>query len=134
MDKSINQRVTYYRKRQRLTQTQVAQMMGIKMSTYSQCERRGHISGERLIKLAEILEVSCDTLLYGEEPQTPTIPQPQTFETEFFTNKEKSLIKVLRTLTDKKRQAIFKITELTYKRKLDPTAIFDKNFNFKENK
>ena len=127
MDKSINQRVAYYRKRQRLTQTQVAQMMGIKMSTYSQCERRGNISGERLIKLAEILGVSCEILLYGEKNKNSTPPEPPTPETEYFTNKEQSLIKVLRTLTDKKRQAIFKITELTYKRKLDPTTLLNEN-------
>ena len=47
MDKLINQRIALYRKMANLTQTEVAEKMGMKCSTYSQMERKGSISSER---------------------------------------------------------------------------------------
>ena len=57
MDKSINQRIILYRKMANLTQTEVAEKMGMKCSTYSQMERKGSISTERLLALADIFGV-----------------------------------------------------------------------------
>ena len=66
MPETINQRICFYRKKLKLTQSQVGKMLGVKTSTYSQMERRGNITCENLIKLSEILSVDTLTLLYGK--------------------------------------------------------------------
>ena len=64
---TINQRVKKYRKELFLSQADVAQMLGMKTSTYSQMERMGNITCETLLKLTEILKVDVLKLLYGED-------------------------------------------------------------------
>lgn len=64
---TINQRVRKYRKDLFLNQSDVAQMLGMKTSTYSQMERMGNITCETLLKLTEILKVDVLKLLYGED-------------------------------------------------------------------
>lgn len=67
MLETINQRIRFYRKEMMYSQAQVAQMLNLKMTTYSQMERKGNITCEILIKLTEILNVDALTLLYGEK-------------------------------------------------------------------
>ena len=67
MSDTINQRIALYRKMANLTQTEPAERMGMKYSTYSQMERKGNISAERLRALSEILGVKPEILLYGQE-------------------------------------------------------------------
>ena len=125
MDSEINQRIRYYRKLRGFTQTKVAEMIDMKISTYSQCERRGSIDCERLIKLSQVLGVSCNTLLFGEDSQPPIFPpepEPKP-ETPQYTPREQSLIGVIRGLTTSKRNAVYKIVELIWKKKLDPFDI-----------
>lgn len=116
MDKSINRRIAIYRKMANLTQTEVAEKMGMKYSTYSQMERKGSISSERLLALSKILGVSTEMLLYdlpaggvkldfsGTETTAKTLNQnnnpfrndgPAPF---IATHKEESIIKILRNL------------------------------------
>lgn len=118
MDKSINQRIALYRKMANLTQTEVAEKMGMKCSTYSQMERKGSINSERLLALAKILGVTPEMLLYespssgvkldfsGTEAPVSTLNQnnnpfasdgngPAPF---IATHKEESIIKILRNL------------------------------------
>ena len=64
---TINQRVKKYRKELFLSQADVAQMLDMKTSTYSQMERMGNITCETLLKLTEILKVDVLKLLYGED-------------------------------------------------------------------
>ena len=64
---TINQRVRKYRKDLFLSQADVAQMLDMKTSTYSQMERMGNITCETLLKLTEILKVDVLKLLYGED-------------------------------------------------------------------
>ena len=70
MSKEINQRVIMFRKLANLNQAQVAEKMGMKPSTYSQMERAGNISLDRLMKLAEILNVTINDIL-PEDKKTP---------------------------------------------------------------
>ncbi len=63
---SINERIIYFRKFLRFTQTDMAEELGIKCSTYSQLERKGKITCERLIEISKILNVDIFVLLYGE--------------------------------------------------------------------
>ena len=57
-DKEVNRRIALYRKMANLTQTEVAEKMGMKCSTYSQMERKGSISTERLLTICKILGVT----------------------------------------------------------------------------
>ena len=117
MDRSINQRIALYRKMANLTQTEVAEKMGMKCSTYSQMERKGSISTERLLVLADILGVTPEMLLYettvakkldfsAAETVTSSLNQNKDpfgkapFSPAPFipTHKEESIIKILRNL------------------------------------
>lgn len=122
--KTINQRVKNYRKARSLSQAQVAEMLDMKSSTYSQYERRGNITCERLIKLSEILNVSCNTLLFGEMSEPAPLPVPKPEKSDF-TNREKMLISALRIMPAKKRDSIYKITALTKMKQFDPTFILN---------
>ena len=117
MDRKINQRIALYRKMANLTQTEVAEKMGMKCSTYSQMERKGSISTERLLVLADILGVTPEMLLYettvakkldfsAAETVTSSLNQnkdpfgkaPFSPATFIPTHKEESIIKILRNL------------------------------------
>ena len=117
MDRKINQRIALYRKMANLTQTEVAEKMGMKCSTYSQMERKGSISTERLLVLADILGVTPEMLLYettmakkldfsAAETVTSSLNQNKDpfgkapFSPAPFipTHKEESIIKILRNL------------------------------------
>ena len=51
-----------------MTQVELANVLDMKPSTYSQMERRGKISAYDLIRIAKVLNVSVSFLLFGEEP------------------------------------------------------------------
>lgn len=123
MDKIINQRIRYYRNLRCLTQAQVADAIGMKGSSYSQCERCGKITCEQLIKLSEILNVSCNTLLFGKE-ETAEIETPAPKEEEFkITNREKSAIEIIRSFSPEKRKATFKTIFHIWKNNLNPSLL-----------
>lgn len=103
---NLNDRIIEYRNIKDLTQTEVAEKLGIKCSTYSQMERQGIVSAERLFKLSEIFEVSPCMLFKGEEPckindkNILKAPEPIIPKTEVFvaTKKEQNIIKIMREL------------------------------------
>ena len=77
MKSEINKRVTYYRKKAHLTQAETAVLLEMKSSTYSQMEREGDISAQRIIKLADIFKIDVKMLLYGETTIDPKkLPNP----------------------------------------------------------
>ncbi|MEE1075325.1 MAG: helix-turn-helix domain-containing protein [Acutalibacteraceae bacterium] len=67
MNETINQRIFYYRKLAGITQAEAAEQMGMKLSTYSQMERKGKITTDKLLKIAKILNVNSDILLNGSK-------------------------------------------------------------------
>ena len=69
MDLEINKRVRILRNINSLSQEQVANLMGMSPSTYSQMERSGKISAERIKKLAYIFQVDVRVLLYGGDEE-----------------------------------------------------------------
>ena len=85
MDKGINERIREYRKKRKMTQEEVGEALGMKCSTYSQMERKGKITVEIARKIAEILEVDPDIIMFGEVqtpfPVGPVVPTPITFGT-----------------------------------------------------
>ncbi len=70
MDKDINRRIREYRKLRKMTQEELGKALGMKCSTYSQMERKGKITVSMATKIAEILDVDSDIIMYGEK-QTP---------------------------------------------------------------
>lgn len=74
MDIEINKRVAKYRKRAGMKQWEVAERLDMKSSTYSQMERVGDISAERIRNLAEIFNVDVKDLLYGESSRHSPFP------------------------------------------------------------
>ncbi len=67
MKETINARIRRYRKSLHYTQAYVAEMVGLKISTYSQMERNGRITCEMLLRLANVLNVDAAVLLLGED-------------------------------------------------------------------
>lgn len=67
----INERVAYYRKLANLSQTDTAEALNMKYSTYSQMERKGTISGDMIMRLAEVFGVRPEYLLYDPETKYP---------------------------------------------------------------
>lgn len=116
MSEGINKRIALYRKLANLTQTEAAEKLGMKCSTYSQMERKGSISADKLIALADIFGVTPETLLYdapargmlnftpNESINKEVVRQPEPVlaadNSSFFvvTHKEESIIKILRNL------------------------------------
>ena len=133
MAETINQRVIKCRRLLNMTQTDVADRMGLKCSTYAQMERKGIISAERLLMIAEIFEVSPAYLLSGEEdskysasslaesaeqnsenilkqPQ-PALPQKEVF---VITKKEENLVKMIRNFSKPNYNRVIKLIETIF--------------------
>jgi transcriptional regulator with XRE-family HTH domain len=134
MDKLINQRIALYRKMANLTQTEVAEKMGMKCSTYSQMERKGSISSERLLALSKILGVNPEMLLYdssedkkidfsGNEISASKLNQTNNpFSDNSYspapfiaTHKEESIIKILRNLPKPYYDEVINFIDSKYK-------------------
>lgn len=65
-DNSINKRLKTLRLEKNYTQLKMSELLGIKVSTYSQMERKGLIPSTTLKNICEILNVSADFLLCGK--------------------------------------------------------------------
>lgn len=135
---TLNNRIADARNKSGKTQTDAAEMLGIKCSTYSQMERKGIVSAERLFKLAKFYGVTpcylydgtepcrikdADTIMPPIEGETPTlksppIPFPKN-DVFVISKKEENLIKILRELkgTEHYNQAIKYIEELNRNKK-----------------
>ena len=132
--KTVNERIAKYRRLSNLTQTDMAEKLNIKCSTYSQMERKGIVSAERLFQMAEIFGVSPCELFDGVEPckqesspfastgennqalifHQPPMPK---IEKEVFTvtKKEENLIKIIRNLSKANYDKTIKFIEEIYK-------------------
>lgn len=136
MAESINRRIARCRKLADLTQTEAAEKMGMKCSTYSQMERKGNISADRLLKLAQIFGVHPDELLYEKKstmstvsadmpsaPAAPAAPAPVIQQDEFedvrpvfiISKKEENLLKIIRNLPKNARDEIISFIEQKYR-------------------
>lgn len=76
MGYTVNQRVAIYRKMANLTQTEAAERLGMKCSTYSQMERKGNISVEKLFSIAKAFGIDPEVLLHDpmEPPKRESTP------------------------------------------------------------
>ena len=134
-NETINQRVAKCRKLADLNQAEAAEKLGMKTSSYSQMERKGKISAERLLKLAQIFNVHPNVLLYGdaympfpEETQQVSISKPVVADdntllasqpitepvtvpenivsNSILTNTEENIIKIYRNLSKEDRAEV----------------------------
>ena len=126
MADTINARVARCRKLRDMTQADVAEKLGMKCSTYSQMERKGNISAQMVLHLANIFEIEPDVILYGENmPLRPTVvadpilsqPEPKhpihVDPPLILTDRETNIIRIIRNLSkDKKEEAISYILSL----------------------
>ena len=77
---TVNQRIFHYRKLAGLTQAEVADQMGLKLNTYSKMEREGKITVDKLIKLAQILDVDYDLLVNALVGYAGLVPTARAIE------------------------------------------------------
>ena len=133
MPDSINERIRKYRIAKKIKQSELGEKLGLKCSTYSQMERKGTISVEMALKIADILEIDPALIIYGNETGdrlefTPIKPQkvvanaPRTAIEELYgepkkkehdgefpfklSNTEKNIISVYHNLSKSKQKQI----------------------------
>lgn len=141
MKDSINERIARCRKAANLTQAETAEKMNMKSSAYSQMERKGSITTDRLLKLAEIFGVDSGYILHGDpQPAEPkpsqldfskkvgaanqTLAQDNDFSNIIkrtppplvFTKMEENMIKIMRNLPKQDRNEIFALIQEKYQK------------------
>ncbi len=105
IEETINQRIVRYRKIVGYSQAELADMLSMKRSTYSQKERGGDIDCETIIKISEILGVDVKVLLYGENLSNRTVSVPQ-----LVTNtQERRMIEAIRYMKPKYKELIYEM-------------------------
>ncbi len=137
MKETINQRVASSRKLAGFNQQDAAEKLGMKCSTYSQMERKGNISGERLVEIAKIFNVSVNYLLLGIEDdakpeptpvsgqsgmdtagitmvQTPIQPPVTPTPPVILTRREENIISIIRNLSKDRREELIKYIQDNY--------------------
>ncbi len=123
MSLEINQRVKAERIKKGYTQSQMANLLNMKCTTYSQMERSGNITCDKIVEIAKFLNVDVRILLYGEiKNKSIKIIKPHQktksnryYPTPKLTDSEKSIIKILRNLSKHKRDKCISFIENEYK-------------------
>ncbi len=115
---TINERIAKYRKQAGLSQEKAAERMDMKYRTYSQMEREGKITADRLIQLAEIFGIRVEMLLYDLEPDGTLNQPPPDIKTVTYvpTNRELSAMKAVHNLPKDIREKVFAYIEVIYKK------------------
>lgn len=130
MNSTVNQRIKEARKKKNYSQEQVGELISMKCSTYSQMERKGSISVDKALLLADVLDADPFYIIFGETKEnlfdfTPTSPEiltvnePENFinqikkgqEELILTNSERNIIKNLRLLKDIDKADVIKYIE-----------------------
>ena len=135
MQETINQRIFHIRKLRGYSQADMARMLNMRVSTYSQAERKGRIKVDFLVKIADVLEVDVGYLLTGQErqeekpiPVTSIVPSelpeaPKTDEKEDLKHLlsrislTDGILTALLNISNSRRKAIYKLIILLVKYK-----------------
>jgi len=117
----INKRIKYYRMKRGISQSTVADALDIKLSSYSQCERKGQITAERLKIIAKVLKIDVINLLTDieeipdiTEPIKPPMIDPE--NPHNLTKKEKRFIDKFRSLPKEAQNEVVEQIQEIYKR------------------
>lgn len=70
MSNEINARLTKYRRLKGYKKTEISAALGMKYTTYCNLEKNSNITGEFLLKAADLLKIDVRKLLYDEIPKT----------------------------------------------------------------
>ena len=140
---NVNKKVKELRKKNGFTQSQMAELLGKKISTYSQMERTGKIPIHIIVQLAEILKVEVTDILGVENKEanvgavtetenplildsvnsgtisfnSPTILLDPIEERLTLTNREENAIIMLRNLSVSDREEIYKQIKIYHDKK-----------------
>ena len=77
MPNKINERIKMYRKKFNCSKKEMAHLLGLKYTTYCRMEEMGNISGEWLLKIAEVFSIDVRELLYDKIPENKNwVPLP----------------------------------------------------------
>ena len=98
--KEINARIASLRRLREYRQADVAELLGMKTSTYSQMEQKGIITAEMVIRLSQLFDVDAREILYDSDYETPIPP------TKKLSNREENIIKIFRTLKPEKQNDV----------------------------
>ncbi|MBQ8649311.1 MAG: helix-turn-helix domain-containing protein [Clostridia bacterium] len=121
----LNINIIKYRRLSLLSQKETAKRLKMKASTYSQMERHGNITVDRLISLADIFQVSLLDLLEDiyEEPKITNntasdiaLPPKNKYipRENSNSNEENNVISILRSLPKKEREELLNIIQKAY--------------------
>lgn len=127
---TVNERIAICRKLANLTQIETAKKLGINVSTYSQMERKGNITVNTVMALAEIFKADPSVIFCGF-PERPTIerlppspPKPKgeggpktkspTIASSVFplTNTEENVIRILRKISKEDRKEVMELLKI----------------------
>lgn len=101
----INSRVKKIRKKLGYSQRDVAEHLGIKLSTYSQRERCGDLTGEFLIELSKLFEVDVKAFLYDDANfQIESNKKHEGYE---LNQREVQILTIYRNLSKDNKNAVF---------------------------
>ncbi len=131
MPSTTNERIKKYRLEKKLTQAELGEKLGLKCSTYSQMERQGNVSVDTALKIAEILGIDPNLIIYGNEeaaldfspvkPQLLQVKAPSNIDEILYGNQtevkesdtpyilnntEKTIISIYRNLSKPKQRLI----------------------------
>lgn len=125
MNTTVNERIKKIRKDKHYTQEQAGELVGMKCSTYSQMERKGSISVEMALNLANAFGADPHYVIFGKPkenlfdsapvaPEVLTANEPENFinliktsqEELILTQSEKNIIKNFRLLKEKDKACV----------------------------
>ena len=103
INETVNKRIARYRRVAGLKQKEMAELLGMKFSTYSEKERNGTIESDFLLKIATILDIDPILLLCGDKKWEPIQP---TFS---LTKQEEILIRIMRDMKPNYRDSAYEV-------------------------
>lgn len=133
--RTINQRITHYRKLMNISIATMADRLGLKEQTYETRERYGVITCQFLIDVASILEISPSVFLLGEKPSDNV---KERIPVETLAGREDDIVKMYRNLSNRQKNEFYEYICNTFfnrrKKKLIVTSDCEsgkmiKNFN-----
>lgn len=123
MSKEINKRLAYYRKLSGYSQTQLAEILGMKISTYSQRERTGQLTAGFIIQVSQIFGVDPSVILTGKEGVKFPVNEDDRNDEDngvipfYLDNKEKEMLTLWRNLSSTQKREVFAFAYNVFKKK-----------------
>ena len=115
MSKSINSRIAKIRKAKGFRQYQVAELLGMKTTAYSQMERTGRIYADRIVSLASIFNVDVKELLFDGAEPVKEIAKPVKIPEPEFSLTEINLITIMRNFPKTVRDDVYAFIDKKYR-------------------